>query len=243
MFVKVDWSGWLVLTAVVVFPAMLYLTRQGPADTTGNTEHARVKRSGVLQAQSRENKQAVLPAPAKDSARVTPSENTDALARVSDSASDPASRSHVSSDAATDEPVTPRREETDRSDDEITSPTEIYSTESDNPPVESPSGNMATVNYYNVSGGNTHVNLAQETAPAAVGLAATGTTGSTEKQSGSSRVSSPNSVTRANNSILSPLYTAQIDPPQKVKPKCPPVYMGINAYARNMRVAMGCNDN
>lgn len=239
MFVKAEWSGWLVLTAVVVFPGMLYLTRQSPADTAGNTEHARVKRSGIVPAPHRKNKQAVLPAPAEDSARVTPSENTDALARVSDSASDPASSSHVSSDAPTDEPAIPQREGTDRSDDAITSPTETYSTESDNPSVESPSGNMAVANHYYTASG---ANVAQETATTVTAVTgssapATRTAGSAQKQSRPSR------VTSANKSILSPLYTAQIDPPQKVKPKCPPVYMGINAYARNMRIAMGCNDN
>lgn len=240
MFVKSDWGGWLVLTAVVVFPAMLYLTRMAPRDSVGSTTHTDVNRSETVPAQSRENKQAALPA--EGSAHAMPSENTAALSQASDSDSAPTGRADISSNIATistDESVTPRRETTDRAGDEITSQPESYSNESDNSSVESPSESIASVNYYNISGGNTNVN-SQETATTAVGSPATVTTGSTQKQSVSSRVSSPGS---ANNSILSPLYTAQIDPPPKIKPKCPPVYMGINAYARNMRIAMGCNDN
>ncbi len=241
MFVKSDWGGWLVLTAVVVFPAMLYLTRMAPRDVAGSTMHASVNRSETVPAQSRKNKQAALPA--EGSAHAMSSENTAALAQASDSDPSPIGRADISSNIATistDESVTPRREITDRAGDEVTSQPESYSNESDNSSVERPSENIAAVNYYNVSSGNTNINVSQETATTAVESPTTGTTGSPGKQSGSGRVSSPGSV---NNSILSPLYTAQIDPPPKIKPKCPPVYMGINAYARNMRIAMGCTDN
>ncbi|VAX13467.1 hypothetical protein MNBD_GAMMA24-714 [hydrothermal vent metagenome] len=242
MFVKLGGNIWLVLTAVLVFPAMLYLTRQGPADLDGHAEQVGINRSEILPIPKQEHKQRV---PAIGStARDMSSESTGSPGNAANSYPDPAANSGISSDPAIDKPAAPapRRAETYRSDNEPSLSSEIYTQEPTNPAVESRTVNTDTVNYYSV--GSTAV--AQKMAsPAAVeSPAATGTSGSHQKQTGSNNVTTrSNTIASVDNSILSPLYTAKIQQPQKSKPKCPPVYMAVNAYARNMRIAMGCNDN
>ncbi|HEB54953.1 MAG TPA: hypothetical protein ENI98_01355 [Gammaproteobacteria bacterium] len=227
MFVKLGGNIWLVLTAVVVFPAMLYLTRTVPDDTIENPEHASVNRSETLQASSWKNKSPV------SSSDIRHAGNMADTREVSDSYSDSDERS----DMVTDQPDRPRREQSYRREDQARSIPERLIGKSDNSPVESRSGKMAAVNYYTVGGS---ANVVRETATTALESPPASVTAGTEKKSASSSATSQSSV---DNSILSPLYTAEIQKPQKIKPKCPPVYMGINAYARNMRIAMGCNDN
>ncbi len=239
MFVKLGGNIWLVLTAVVVFPAMLYLTRQAPVDVAIHPEQASISQSEKLLAPIQENKQ-IAPSVAEGSARATPSEK---LAKASTFYSDPADSLNISSNTTVDKSVSApsRREETYQDDNQPSLSPEIYTRESAKPSIQSPAVNTARVNYYSVG----NANMAQETATTAVESAAAGVSATTKKQSGSSRAATSQSrVASVDNSILSPLYTAEMQPPPpKIKPKCPPVYMSINAYARNMRIAMGCNDN
>jgi len=207
-------------------------------DVDVHPEQAGISQSEKLLAPIQENKQ-IAPSVAKGTARATPSEK---LAKVSTSYSDPADSLNILSNIAVDKSVAPpsRREETYQDDNQPSLPPEIYTRESVKSSIESPAVNTAMVNYYSVGNGN----MAQETATMVVESAAAGVSATTKKQSGTNRAATSQSrVASVDNSILSPLYTAEMQPSPKIKPKCPPVYMGINAYARNMRIVMGCNDN
>lgn len=236
MVVKLGANIWLVLTAVVVFPTMLYLTRQAPVD--GYAEPAGISQSGKLPAPIQENKQAVAPFVAERAGRATPSEKH---VKASMSYSVPADSLDMSSNIARDKsvPPLPRRAETYQDDTEPGLQPEIDTRESANLSIESPAVNTATINYYTVG----NADPAQKTTTPMVESSAADMTAKTKKQSGSSSVTSQSRVASVDNSILSPLYTAKIQAPQNIKPKCPPVYMSVNAYARNMRIAMGCTDN
>ncbi len=233
MFVKLGVNVWLVVTAVVVFPAMLYLTRTVPDDNVDHTEHVSVNRSETLFAPAQESKQAVLST--GSSVAVTSSENTASPVEASNSDFDDRS------DMAIDEPDHLRREQTYRSGDKRTLASETYIRKSDTLPVKSRSGNTAAVNYYTVGGGNARQTAATVTeSPAVTDVREEN---GVKNKPTPSRVSSQARLTGTDNSMLSPLYTAEIQKPQNIKPKCPPVYMSVNAYARNMRIAMGCDDN
>ncbi len=227
MFVKSSGNIVLVLTAVVIFPSMLYLTRQAPVDVGGRAEQVGIKnRSGIRQIPGRKNRQAIPSR--RGSARVM--------------SSDFAGRSDVSANSETiNKSALPRQENVYLRDKEASQEAEIYTQSSTASAVESLPGNTATVNYYTVS--NSAV-VAQERMPAAVvSSAATGAIQNTDRQAGSSRVTGigPNNAASIGNSIRPPLYTAEIQQPRNSKLKCPPVYISVNAYARNMRAAMGCD--
>lgn len=240
MVVKSGGNIWLVLTALIVFPVMLYLMRQVPADVDGHAERASMNRFVISPAQSRENRQAV--SLTGGSVRVMLEKNAGSFTKALTSYSDPVGRATLlSNPAIREQSALPGREKIYRRDEASSLQVKTDARASTDTSVASLSGDTAKVHYYTVSGG---VINAQERASAVVEpLATPGMINRTGRQasSGSATGIGSNSVTRVDNSMFSPLYTAKIQPLQNSKPSCPPVYMGINAYARNMRTVMGCD--
>ncbi len=219
MVLKSDWGGWLVLASVVVFPSVLYLTQPLPIDTVEKPDHSDsgANHAEISQQYKRES------SPSQLSTRDEHAENNIDLAVGSEIDSD-----------LTEMPDTPEyvseiseQEEYDPDAQASFSSSDIY----DNPAAKGLSGSNISGPDFAVSNPVQEKNrTVSETGSASVSAAVSETT-----------VEVAENVTASDNSNL---YLAETETPvQSTETKCPPVYMELNAYARNMRTAMGCDSD
>ena len=216
---KSDWGGWLVLASVVVFPSMFYLTQPSSIDTVETSDYpdSGANRAEISQQHKRESSPSLL------STRDEHADNNIDLAVESESDSD-----------LTEMPDTPEyaaevseQEEYDPDAQESFLSSDIY----DNPAAKGLSGSNISRPDFAVSNPVQEKNrTVSDTGSASVSAAVSETT-----------VEVVENVIASDNSNL---YLAEVQTPvQSTETKCPPVYMELNAYARNMRAAMGCDSD
>ncbi|HEC07252.1 MAG TPA: hypothetical protein ENJ12_10390 [Thiolapillus brandeum] len=221
MFVKSDWGGWLALAAIVVFPSMLYLTRPQTEKAVGSAELASPNETHVLR-QNEGDKEPVLP-PARVTGNADEAESQAAEWAMSDPDASDTPETYEDK-SASDEPEERYSENSEPEDSyQQTFAAPETDQESQSMPFRSATGNRAVTDYMTDSG-----NAGETAAEAPVSSAVN--TGTEENVASAEGVES------------SFLYTAETEvQPQVTKPSCPPVYMALNDYARNMRIAMGCD--
>jgi len=213
---KSNWGGWLVLASVVVFPSMLYLARPVSTDTVQKSENSSPNYAEVRVAHA-ENKN-----PQRSSASVGRSVND----------VDRAEELELEPDLNT---IADRAEEE--------SAASVW--EEHYPTANQPSSRVQTYNppenYNKVSGEGLSGNrIVGSDYAVSTNFQAAPATGSTKSSSRTAQQQENlNNIKASENSSL---YLAEIQAPiQNNKSKCPPVYMELNGYAKNMRIAMGCD--
>ena len=209
---KSNWGSWLVLASasVVVFPSMLYLTRPASTDTVQKLENHAEVQAVRPEHKNQQASSASVERSVNDIDRMAESDIDSGLNNVSD-------RSEEESAVSGGGEHYPAA-------DQSFSQVPTY-----NPPqnyealADEASGNRIIRSGYAVS-----TNFQAEPA-----------TGSTKSPSRTAqKQENPKDIEASENASL---YLAEIQAPvQNNKSKCPPVYMELNGYAKNMRTAMGC---
>ncbi len=212
---KSNWGGWLALASVVVFPSMLYLSRPVSTDTARKIEnHAEVR---VEQTENKNQQLSSVSAErsVNDIDRVEEIEIESGLNNIPD-------RSEEESAASGWEEHYPNANQSFSQAQTYNSSQNYNNKDSD----AGVSGNRILRSDFAAS-----INFQAEPETA------TGTTKSPSQIA--QKQENLNSIKASENAFL---YLAEIQAPaQNNKSKCPPVYMELNGYAKNMRIAMGCD--
>ncbi len=212
---KSNWGGWLALAAVVVFPSMLYLTRPAPTDTIQKSENPDLKHAEVSTGQVEDKKQQL------SSSGVGHAVN--GIDMAEDSGIEPA----LDTDMLEEESMAPEREERYLKANQQFSQAQSY-----NSSENYKEASVAEVPENRITGSNFSASINIQAESATATTKSSGKTGQKQK--------SLNNIKASENAFL---YLAEIQPPvQNNKSKCPPVYMQLNGYAKNMRIAMGCDN-
>jgi len=214
---KSNWGGWLVLASVIVFPSMLYLTRPASTDTIQKSESFSLNHAEVSAEQVEDKNQQL------SSARVGHAVNDIDMAEESGIESN----LNDMSDSSEEESMAPEREERYLKANQQFSQMQSYN---------------SSESYKEVSVAEVSENrITRSNFSASINIQAESVTATTKSSSKTGqKQGNLNNIKASENAFL---YLAEIQPPvQNNKSKCPPVYMELNGYARNMRAAMGCDN-
>jgi len=210
VFIKLERARWLILISVIVFPAMLYLTRPVPAGMVENIDTTAVNKPIFSQRDGVEKRRIFIPLSSRHI------DNSRDISISADVVPDLADRA----DMLDDESAAPVHKNN-----YWNGNASLLQRQNPNytPSSEAVENNPSSYVY------TTNSNVYQET-------------GTGYSEPAAKKANNNQAFNNINTNDNPYLYDAGIESQiQNNTTKCPPVYMAINDYSRNIRAGMGCD--